>query len=241
MDCLVTRLKSQVNDSSLVKLGGIQFTLKEGTSNALITPIPNETLPFEVIKGNVTLSQYQGAGISLPADLEYNDSWRTLTSVGESVIEIGNKYNAMDLGAIFLLCKPKDIVELDYMYNLETINQNRAASSICGIVGDCKHLVKFPKLKRIHWNNSLCYGNISELGKLNGLVELQFLTSMVTGSLEEFVLNARSVGRTSGSVILGWLNDTGVTFNGETITKKEESKLEWTANTITWDGTTISA
>lgn len=240
-NCLVTKLKASVDDSSLVKLGGIRFTLNNGTANGVITTIPNKVLPFMVVEGNVSLSQYQGDEISLPANLEYSDSWKTLTSVGKSVIEVGDKYSAKDLSAIFLLCEPKDIEELDYMYNLETMNMNRSAAYLRGIVGDCAHLAKFPKLKRIYWNNALCYGNISVLGKLTQLVELQWYTAQVTGSLEEFVANARAAGRTEGSVSLGWFNDTGVTFNGETAAVKANTSLKWTATTITWNGKTITA
>lgn len=65
-----------------------------------------------------------------------------------------------------------------------------------------------------------------------------------SGTIEGFVANQRAVygsrpARTSGSVTLRYLG--AVTFNGSTISSGTAKVLSWTANTITFDGTTINA
>lgn len=64
------------------------------------------------------------------------------------------------------------------------------------------------------------------------------------GSIEGFVANQRAVhgdrpARTTGSVTLQYLG--AVTFNGSTISSDTAKTLSWTANSITFDGTTINA
>lgn len=243
MECFVTKLKAVVNDDSLTTLGGIKFSLSEvGTFNGALSPTLNNTLTFKVIKGKVSLKKYDtGADIPIPAELPYGTAWISIIVEEPSVIEIGNKYEAMDLSPVFAACSAKDVAELDYMPELVSMNANRKATIERGIVGDCAELLQFSKLEYIYWNNAMCYGDISTLGKLANLKRLEILSSFCTGSLEQFVLYARSVGRTSGKISFGWFNDAGVTFNGGVCATKSGTILEWTPTTITWNGVTITA
>lgn len=85
-------------------------------------------------------------------------------------------------------------------------------------------------------------GSFDDFGKCKSLNSLKMYHGV--GTIEGFVANQRATygsrpARTSGSVELQYLGS--VTFNGSQITTSTTKTLSWTATTITFDGTTITA
>ena len=81
------------------------------------------------------------------------------------------------------------------------------------------------------------------LGKLTKLVGSNIISS-IQGSIEDFVANQRANGRTTfdGTLNLRWIGALHtVTFNGADIANTENGVITWTADTITFRGTTINA
>lgn len=81
------------------------------------------------------------------------------------------------------------------------------------------------------------------LGKLTSLVGNNQISS-IEGSIEDFVANQRAGGRTTfdGNLNLKWIGALGtVTFNGDVISNVQDGIITWTADTITFRGTTIDA
>lgn len=242
MECLVTKLKASVNDDTLPKLGVVRFTLNPGEYSSYLTnPTGNSVL--SLVSGSLTAKDYNsGADKPLPMVLSKGDIFISL-NVGENgaVIEITDKYNITYLSAIWKALSPIPASDLNYMYSLREVNLSVGDGQKAGVVGDFAELKPLVNLERIYWRNELCTGDIACAGYFPKLTRLEVFGSKVYGDLVNIAKVARKEGRASGSITLGWLNDTGITFNGETITKKADSKLEWTANTITWNGTTINA
>lgn len=92
--------------------------------------------------------------------------------------------------------------------------------------------------------NTLITGNIADFGPCVNLTTLNISNTGVTGSLEGFVAAQRAAGRTTcNSLSLPYIGEgQTITFNGAKITTIQYTNtLSWTANTITFNGTTITA
>lgn len=238
MECLVTKLKGIVDDNSLAKLGVITLELIEGEYYNSLSSNGNSEL--SVVSGSVAMKNYNtSAPIYLPAKLSNSGEFVRITVTGGAVVEISNKYDVTSLNALSRIMKPIDIGELAYMYSLTSLNEGVRSRELAGVVGDLVGIIPFKNLERVKWNNESCVGNISNLGYLPKLNYFECYGSRVSGSFEGLVNVARSQGRTSGTINLGYFEN--ISFNGEVVRLMGNSVLSWTANTITWNGTTINA
>lgn len=132
--------------------------------------------------------------------------------------------------------------DLSELYGLDSI-QTLKFKDHSPLTGDIAHLSKFSTLTVLSFVNiSGIYGKIEELGKLTNISSITFNTSCgrVKGNIEDFVIVERMNGRSTGTVsmlIYGPL----IYFNGTRCYASTAKTLSWTANTITYDGTTINA
>lgn len=124
----------------------------------------------------------------------------------------------------------------EYPY-LITINSN--LSNRVWVVNAEELAEKLPAIREYTlWSTAAnSTGTFDDFGVCTGLTSFKGFHG--SGTIEGFVAKQRAASRTTGSVTLQYLG--AVTFNGSTINSGTAKTLSWTANTITFDGTTINA
>jgi hypothetical protein len=133
----------------------------------------------------------------------------------------------------------KDLVDL---VSLKYFNLNNNFYSFNGNLLDLSVLTNVEVLWANSINNKVT-GNITDIGNLINLKQIKFSGNTgVTGSIEEFVAAQRLAGRTIESTGIDFSRGmANVTFNGNSTLTNHACTLTWTADSITYDGVTISA
>lgn len=245
MDCLVTRLKSVANDSSLPKLGTLRFELNEGTmSQQLATNLIGDnfaTSELSLISGNCRIYDLNNGGkeLSFPVDVIWNGYYKIVVGSGGAVVELTQKYEMKHLDLFWGLMNPINVSAFDYMSKMVYINFG-VTEIKRGAVGDAKELARLQSLTNVYWANPLCYGEVGNFGKLPKLTNLTLWGGKVTGDLKDIAITARSIGRTTGTIQLGSING-DVMWAGEKIYEPNGTTLSWDASSITWNGKRINA
>lgn len=245
--CLVTKLNGVVSDNEILKIG--ELRVKIDSTNA-----PEYYNHFTAIGDKVIVSKL--ADDSLNAEFPnsfgneggYNGNLR-----GKGRLSIMNKYNltALELNPLTFpefdileevqfmkgltslqsLKQPLNIEKFPYSSVLTTLNVNNIDGKLSALAN------KIPNISKLYVNNSSIRGNISELGALTKLIDIDVSNTNVTGSLEAFVAAQRSSGRSTCSGITFQNPQTNLTFNNAAI--KANSKLSWTESAITYNGVTV--
>ena len=105
------------------------------------------------------------------------------------------------------------------------------------VSGDISKLGNLTKLTNLDVAQTSVSGDISKLGNLTKLTNLALGLTSVSGDIESFVQAQRAAGRSSASLTGSSINWGEVTFDGS-LTK---GGLSWTSTTITMNGKTINA
>lgn len=246
MECLVTRLKGSVSDSSLLKIGSIRLELTEGEYSQVASSFSPDNSVLTLLSGNLTLKDSNtGSEIPLPAKLGYTGGFKTMV-VGEggAVVEISNKYSLNNISLLFRALKPTDVAKVGFLTNINGINNGVSATAneadVKGLVGDISDIKGFDSIEQIIWANPLCTGDIEGFSRFPLLTYIQIFRSNVYGSIESLVRGYRTNGRTSGQIAFGYMPK-NVTFNGASAESNENRSLSWTNDTITFGGVTITA
>jgi len=263
-DCLVTKLKASINDASLEKLGYAPFegavdVYSDGTTWIDIV----FSKPSKVIleKGSLINSSVAPNGNVYEAQ-----SFTANAQVGQIKINF-DKYNIVKINAMVRGYSGKgiDINSLKYSTNIDTINnipsiygdisalsnlkelQNlslgMSADDSLLLTGNISSLRNLKKVTRLSLDRrTLIEGNIADLGSCTSLEWFQIGGTKIRGTIESFVQAQRLNGRTEGSITTPYLGACrGLTFNGAAITIVGNSKIEWTATTISLNGVTVTA
>lgn len=224
-ECLVTTLKENVNDTSLLKLGEMTFRL--GTNNdtrcSFLVRSGGDNTNCTIVEGegyftDKTGTQNYGKVKSFP---------RTETAYVSSPnckIKIENKY-------VLTTFAPNNFVELDlgdFIASTELVNFNIISFSPNKIIGGFKSLANCHNLRgfTIYWTD-LAGDNISNLPNIDGLEALNLGGSNVTGdlavfnnnnSLKELRINATKIGGNISSLPSAAMNfvaigDTSISGN----------------------------
>ena len=217
-NCLVTKLKSTVNNNSLKKLGVLTFVSQNGFFIQMNTPV--EVFIDGVSQGLINTQFY------------YDQA-------AEHTIELKNKYALTRFQTY--ASAGVELSELSYLVNCTSIDfSTEAAGDITGNLSDisnCDACTSF-----IIGGNGRISGNIKVLAeKFPSLSNLVFSVELVEGSIEEFVRQYRSQGRTTGTINTLISNNGRISFNGAPVNQTSASDMSWTENTITFDGVTITA
>lgn len=245
MNCLVTRLRTAVNDSSLPKLGTLRLELNEGTvSQQLATNIVGNnftTAKLSLVSGNCRIFDLNNGEkeLTFPVDVIWNGYYKIVVGSGGAVVELTQKYEIKHLDLFWSLMNPINVSAFDYMSKMVYINFG-VADIERGAVGDAKELTRLTSLINVYWANPLCYGDVKYFGLLPNLSNLTIWGSKVHGELKDIAIAARSIGRTSGTIQLGGING-DVMWEGEKIYEPDGTTLSWDASSITWNGKTLNA
>lgn len=188
MECLVTKLKGTVNDSTLLGLNELRLTLhyEDGfASNALKLRVANSAI-IKALGGKM-ISLSNGSGYSPSVEIPANVFTPIYFQEGDTEISIPNKYDLQRIqneveNGIYL--KNLDIDSLKYCKNLSTINSIVDS----GIHGNIESLSNTPLTMLVLINNN------AEAGKIRGDISvldniptknIQDVFSGVTGELKK--------------------------------------------------------
>lgn len=235
-ECLITKLKANVQDNSLAKLGVLKITLKPNSTaeSILCSELGNSVL--SVVSGTLTaIYKNTGENVVFPYTLkneDYQGVIKITTGNNGAVVELSNKYS---LKNIKCLAQVSDTNFDDIIY----CNKLKELAHINGDTAKIKN--NFPEITAALFLNVTTMGLLSDFGMCTKLVYLETRGSNISGAIEDFVKEQRLNGRvTCESLYLGWENP-NLTFNGTSIGSSPEGKyLSWTDSTITYDGETIN-
>jgi hypothetical protein len=258
-NCLVTKLKGSVNNDHLLKFG--EFRVKIGAAKYLGFAADDSQI-ISVVDGNLLFNGQP--------TLQLTDNFQSTVNItGEGTVSIPNKYNLTILEASFKeqidleklrYCTKLRTISLSgsgFTYNLDDINiessvlKNVTIQNVDSIKGSIRNLLKYPltslklnvNLKSFNENNFSVLGEFAECTNYDNTVS----GSGLTGSIEDFVAQKRLARTAAGLEVAGtctfrYLGDgRRITFQGTPVTNVNDNTISWTANTITYNGTTIDA
>lgn len=220
-NCLVTKLKSTVDNDSLKKLGIIKFDAEIRTSDGRIvgnltaTPLDGKQIHFTRISPtSLTFANPTNGGIvedsthGILVSAESTLGVIGLQSEKFMTVEIGKKY---DLKTLRLVRSSNiNLSELKYCTGLTQLNVSNVTvpNENKNTFGDIRSLSNLVKLQELDLSYlTRISGDIESLGKLINLTTLNFavekalVESYVTGNWVDFVAAQRTNGRTTCSGI----------------------------------------
>lgn len=243
-NCLVTKLKSNVNNPTLRELGAFRMQVIEGTitDNAqqmLGITAGADAVTVKVVGTTPRLAEsYEGLSnplmsITVPANTTKNIWLQNATYE----IEISDKYSITSLAVVG--DKPKkifgcDLSELEYCTALTIINVDTA-----GFTEDIKNLSKLTALVSLTLTNNAVSGDIASLATLTNVTNMKIGSTNISGTLTgiaPLVTNLTEI----------WLQDTTVSGSLESLAEamiangKTSGRLRIICNLyITYQGNVI--
>lgn len=191
-NCLVTKLKEQVQNENLITMSGVSFIVKSvenGSSNA------------QLIKVGIL-----GGTVRVTGNGRISDDYSTVETTSNKTYEV-------NLGNQTLYLKNTDcnfIVENKYM--LRRLETKAGYDSVLHV--NLEDL-KYNTALTIITLNSYCIGNINTLSNKIGLTAINLTDTEVVGTIEDLCEGFVRNGKTS-DVSLTILR-TSVTFNGQAL------------------------
>lgn len=233
--CLVTRLKESVADSSLHKIGEKAFTLLAGKSVTLA----GEGVQLRGINGNFDVKN-QATNVRSYV-LKPGFTYVTNTSSNDVIIGVSELEKLSTIAVEY----PRPLsVEIDLSFFAKSNKMGEITLANQTILGGTLADLANTKASTINLSTTMASGNIVDIASLNYAVGDAPRVSNcpnVFGEIIDFVKARRKVGRTADSISnAAWFVGTGMTFNGESV-GYTEGTLSWTENTITFRGVTINA
>ena len=156
-NCLVTKLKEEVNDNTLRRLNSFVCTLKQPASGYFeANIIDGERIYFTKISGDAQLNAY--------GYVTGNGTLRTSSvlpgaSAGDTcVAEVSNAHVINQLGAGYVY----DVCDV---YQFRTDKTSIKAYSESGISGNIEGLFRLTSLTSLNVNSTLCTGDIKTLAE----------------------------------------------------------------------------
>ena len=182
MDCLVTKLKGTVNDSSLPELGCLYFTLQNPSDKLVKIEAIGEDVEFFTPNGEAVFyssSSKEGSGASKYAVTTSN----TIFYVDASTkvrIGVRNKYALEKLDVYESEELTVDIDFNDFAYCKKL---NILSFSTTQLSGDISALQNLTALTSINLNNTQVSGDISALQNLTALTSIGLSNTQVSGDI----------------------------------------------------------
>ena len=267
-NCLVTKLKSTVNDNSLLKVGEMFIDIIEQESptnqtNRLYLNTGNiADLVVEVENGaaNLTLDEGMASGWTNKITLVKNEfpSAPVYVRNGNYRVKVSSKYILTEVGR-WTSNMSQNAISVDTKYLKYSTNMVTLISGLSGNIANISGCTKLTILYGLSSTNVT--GSLSDLAPLTALTNLslernpnitgdikgirQSLARLsvyetnITGELIEFVKTQRANGRTTDSCSNGGWWGANITFNGVNPGGGWQA-LTWTENTITNNGVTVN-
>lgn len=253
-DCLVTKLKSVVDNDNLYNLLTLKFklTVPEGLTNYSKYWLQISDSP------GVTIHVTNGKHI-----YAYDNSTPTVvgTDLGETTItQKYNNYCFADAGEYYVevsklaLYKVKFPVEAEFdlreliftplftlnfcckktsgtLSNVSTAVEDLTIDAENGNSGNvninAEQISKITNLKNVTSYWLPISGNVLELGKLKNIVNLYFAGSQLQGNIEDFVKEQVALGNTTKSITWGRLHGSSIKFNNHTFSTGYNTTFSW--------------
>jgi len=254
-NCLKTKLKGIVNNDDLRKYGEIVVQIptpswgSTAPSTIKIAAPEGKELVLTILGDGTTqfgnVNTTSGTAVksddekqmTITGTITYSFKNYDSNYVYVSIIE---KYSISNLQETTNL----DLNELKYCQNLEVFSGR-------GIIGDISEFVsQHSKLKafmaiNVTVNPNKITGRFTDFAVLKDMYyfTIQNCPNMEMSSIEDYVATQREIGNTTSQTNGVTINpdNAPITFQGQQIADGSSVKLYWTATTITYDGTTITA
>lgn len=256
-NCLITKLKTSIDDNNIPYLGELRLKMKPVASptvdSAYVSIGSTKEGTIRILNDGVfykinTTTVDETAG----KEKKLLDGTTEVYVSPESVISILPRYG---ITSIFANGATLDISHLDYIENLKSISVS--GSELTGsidvfkgyknlqtvhlrqsknIVGNIESLKDSTNLKKVHFANTNVEGSlVSAFGNKTQLAVLELSETKVTGSIEGLVSAQIAAGRTSGSIQMPWAKATNtITFEGNLLSQNANISSSATT-TFSWD------
>ena len=262
-NCLFTKLKGVVNNDSLKIFGA--FKISANCASSLKLKVQStKAQNVKVLEGFVSIRGENVSEFTVPANTLYT----IFSDVSRKIVLLfSDKYSIVSFESPYASLG-FDLEDLKYSDNLHIVDCAVDSVDVIGDVSSVENLNLIEKFNLDH--SSKVTGNISTFSGLTTLTELKLsgcnrlegdiesfgnLTSLISlrlgetvlgGTLESLVKAQVGNGRTSGSIVMGYLKTTNVTFNGVK-PNDNEATLTWEPNSedatktdITYNGVSVT-
>lgn len=186
MECLVTKLKGVVSDSSLMGLNELRLTFHSGSDDTqkYVNLTFNEETTVKALNGG-QISLRDGSGFASSVKVNANSATRVYFKEGDTEVSIPNKHALTAIHNDKTILSDLDLDSLKYCENLASIN----CIVDSGVHGDFESLKNLPLSMLVLVNNdTVDYGNvIGDISFLDNIAtkNVQRIFSGVTGELKK--------------------------------------------------------
>lgn len=263
-ECLVTKLKSSIQDESLPYLGGIviekwarentvdnayfSITMEKPGSISILndsvfyiqnttTPDTNNLKEKSLIAGQNSLYADPSNGVKLLIRNKYDIKSLIISSASLHLDDLKFSKNLISLHLSSFRGEGENIDSLKGLTNLRTI---KISESNYTLEGDISSLSNIKSLTALNVTKSLIKGNIAVLGALTSLNELSIADTNISGSIESFVNAQIAAGRTSATVSFPYARVCKyITYMGSPLNGNSYLQPASDSNKLSWtsDGT----
>ena len=215
-ECLVTKLKSSVNDDYLRKMGELRFDINSTSSHSIQLNVASSNAVLRIV-GDGT---YTPDGGSPTKECKLITDWNNGTlSAGKYTVFISDKYNLRFNSSWSGSYSDRWGVSMDMkelQYSSFIVQCSFAFTSVYGSISD---IPSAPSVTTVNFSNTKVEGDVSVIGgKFYNATEILFSeVPTVYGTLESMLNLMVSKGRNSGTCKV-YMRDSGVTYQGEPVT-----------------------
>lgn len=189
MECLVTKLKGVVSDSSLMGLNELRLTFHSGSDDTqkYVKLTFNEETTVKALNGG-QISLQDGSGFASSVKVNANSATNVYFKEGDTEVSIPNKHALTAIENAKTILSDLDLDSLKYCENLASIN----CIVDSGVHGDFESLKNLPlSMLVLVNNNTVDYGNvIGDISFLDNIPtkNISNIFSNVTGELNKLTV-----------------------------------------------------
>lgn len=262
-DCLVTRLKANVEDMSLSKLGELIITKRSDVpalnpNNVFIRARSSEEISFEMVSGVGFYTDRSLTTLTTQTQVVNPNSPVDVFVAAGTEVRILPRYNITELWGNYCYI---DLSQLTYMNNLHTLRMEEVEIKEGGLeaVGHINSLTTLRLLRAQSAENVESLSSLTNLqdcnlshcnsfigsmavafGSNTNIEKLNIANTKVSGSIEDFVAAQIAAGRTSGTLVMPYAKQAvNVTFEGVSLANNSKVPALASTNQFSWtsDGT----
>lgn len=174
MECLVTKLKGVVSDSSLMGLNELRLTFHSGSDDTqkYVNLTFNEETTVKALNGG-QISLQDGSGFASSVKVNANSATKVYFKEGDTEVSIPNKHALTAIYNEKTILSDLDLDSLKYCENLTSIN----CIVDSGVHGDFESLKNLPLSMLVLVNNdTVDYGNV--------IGDISFLDNIATKNVQ---------------------------------------------------------
>lgn len=202
-DCLVTKLKSVVDNDNLNILGGIKFKVKGSNirMGIFIAPLVGKEYTLTLLEEGKTFSNPRGYARLIDSKnvvfTDYNNDAITINGADANTLSDVLLKSKYDIREIFQNAHAINLSDLEYSTGMLVLNCSDASC-----VGNLTSLKNLTNLERVDlsWNQDVT-GEINDLSNLTNLTSINVggVSRKISGSISTFITGQKQAGRTTCS------------------------------------------